>query len=367
MVATAPGQRRWSMGSVLRQMPGHRAWHDSGGLDGMAQRPGDGGRRADVPGWARPALAACLLAVVAAGLRVTVPAPALNGPFRHDGLAVGVALEAVLACLLVALIVRGARAPRDALLAARLRKMLLYVVVAGLVVIPMIYALSRHVPALPPRTPNLKVAPPRAGRLHPRTAGPNVVPLIVAIILGVLALAVLVYFAVLLVRRRFWLGFRGREAGFGIEPAEADDESDLREAVESGRSALRRFDDAKAAIIACYVAMEESLERAGTARAAADTPDELLARAAGSGLVRTGAAARLTALFYEARFSSHPMPLEQRDEAQRALAELADSLRDLEPAEAGTATGAGTTGTAAGARTAGGAADAGGTKGGGGG
>ena len=94
--------------------------------------------------------------------------------------------------------------------------------------------------------------------------------------------------------------------------------------------------------------MEESLERAGTARAAADTPDELLARAAGSGLVRTGAAARLTALFYEARFSSHPMPLAQRDEAQRALAELADSLRDLEHA------GAGTAGTAGSADTAGG-------------
>jgi hypothetical protein len=29
------------------------------------------------------------------------------------------------------------------------------------------------------------------------------------------------------------------------------------------------------------------------------------------------------------------MPLAQRDEAQRALAELADSLRDLEPADAG--------------------------------
>jgi hypothetical protein len=333
----------------------------------MAQRPGDGGRRADVPGWARPALAACLLAVVAAGLRVTVPAPALNGPFRHDGLAVGVVLEAVLACLLVALIIRGARAPRDALLAAQLRRILLYVVVAGLVAIPLTYVLSRHVPTLPPRPAKVKTTPPRTGQLHPRAAGHNVIPLTVAIILGLLALAVLVYFAVLLVRRRFWLGFRSREAGFGIEPAEADDESDLREAIESGRSALRRFDDAKAAIIACYVAMEESLERAGTARSAADTPDELLARAAGSGLVRTGAAARLTALFYEARFSSHPMPLAQRDEAQRALAELADSLRDLEPAEAGTATGAGTTGTAAGARTAGGAADAGGTKGGGGG
>ena len=65
----------------------------------MAQRPGDGGRRADVPGWARPVLAACLLAVVAAGLRVTVPAPALNGPFRHDGLAVGVVLEAEHTCM----------------------------------------------------------------------------------------------------------------------------------------------------------------------------------------------------------------------------------------------------------------------------
>jgi Domain of unknown function (DUF4129) len=324
-------------------MPGHRAWRDSGGLDGMAQRPGDGGRRADVPGWARLVLAACLLAVVAAGLRVTVPAPALNGPFRHDGLAVGAVLEAVLACLLIALIVRGARAPRDALLAARLRKVLLYVVVAGLVAIPMMYVLSRHVPTLPPRAPNLKTPPPKTGRLRPRSAGPDVVPLIVAIILGLLALAVLVYFGVLLLRRRFWLGFRRRETGFGIEPAEADDESDLREAVESGQSALRRFDDAKAAIIACYVAMEESLARAGTARAVADTPDELLGRAAASGLVRTGAAARLTALFYEARFSSHPMPLAQRDEAQQAVAELADSLRDLEPAEPDTVAGAGET------------------------
>jgi uncharacterized protein DUF4129 len=77
--------------------------------------------------------------------------------------------------------------------------------------------------------------------------------------------------------------------------------------------------------------MEESLARAGTARVAADTPDELLARAADQGLVRGNAAARLTALFYEARFSSHPMPLGQRDEAQRALAELADSLSDSAP------------------------------------
>ena len=301
----------------------------------MTQRPGDGGRRADVRGWARPALAACLLAVVAAGLRVSVPAPALDGPFRHDALAVGAVLEAVLACLLAALIVRGLRAPRDALLAAQLRKMLLYVVVAGLVAIPLSYVLTRNVPPLRPVRPlKLKAAPSGHSHLLHPAGGPSIGVLIVAIILAVLVAAGLVYVVVRLLRGRVWRGFRRREAGVAVEPAEGDDESELREAVASGRSALRRFDDAKAAIIACYVAMEQSLARAGTARAVADTPDELLARAGRLGLVRTDAAARLTALFYEARFSSHPMPLAQRDEAQQALAELADSLRDLKPAEA---------------------------------
>ena len=54
----------------------------------------------------------------------------------------------------------------------------------------------------------------------------------------------------------------------------AEDPEDLREAVESGRSALRTVDDARAAIIACYVAMETSLAERGTARGVADTPDE---------------------------------------------------------------------------------------------
>jgi hypothetical protein len=80
------------------------------------------------------------------------------------------------------------------------------------------------------------------------------------------------------------------------------------------------------------VAMEQSLAEAGTARAAADTPDELLTRAAARGLVRGGAAARLTGLFYEARFSSHLMVRSQRDDAEQALADLAASLTGLAPA-----------------------------------
>jgi Domain of unknown function (DUF4129) len=113
---------------------------------------------------------------------------------------------------------------------------------------------------------------------------------------------------------------------FGEDDLIAEDSADLREAVESGRSALRALDDARAAIIACYVAMEASLAERGAGRGAADTPDELLARATTSKIVRGTAAARLTRLFYEARFSSHPLDQAQRQAAEQALDELAQAL-----------------------------------------
>ena len=150
-------------------------------------------------------------------------------------------------------------------------------------------------------------------------------------ILYALLIVVLVAAVVLSVwwARRFRPSFGTSSDGFI-----AEDPEDLREAVESGRSALRTVDDARAAIIACYVAMENSLAERGAARAVADTPDELLARATKSGLVRGTAAARLTALFYEARFSSHPLGRGQRDAAEQALDELAAALAAAEAARA---------------------------------
>lgn len=106
---------------------------------------------------------------------------------------------------------------------------------------------------------------------------------------------------------------------------------ELRDAVESGRAALAEVDDARAAIIACYVAMERSLAERGTQRSAADTPDELLARAVAAGTVRGPAASRLTALFYEARFSTHPVAASQRTGARAALDELAAELAAATP------------------------------------
>jgi hypothetical protein len=108
---------------------------------------------------------------------------------------------------------------------------------------------------------------------------------------------------------------------------------ELREAVNEGRAALARIDDARAAIIACYLAMEGRLADRGTARTAADTPDELLARAVAAGTVRGRSASRLTALFYEARFSTHPLDASQRDAASAALDELAAELAAAKAAE----------------------------------
>jgi hypothetical protein len=332
-------------------------------MNGMSQQRPQAARWRGGP-WgssgARVAVAACLLVLIGAGLRATVPAPRLDGPFRQDGLGIGAVLEAVLVCVAIALWVRHRQAPRDAVVAARLRRLLAYVVAAGLIAIPALYLASRAGKAtLRPVKP--VPAPSATGHGHVQGAGhlPVAVAIVLVIVIGLLAAGLIYLIARFLWRHRGpWSGLRGRARDFPVPASGDDDEPGLRNAVESGYSALRRLDDARAAIIACYVAMEQSLADAGTARAAADTPDELLARAAAHGLVRGGAAARLTALFYEARFSSHPMVRSQRDDAQHALAELAASLGSGPEAETaagpGEPSGAGAAGGAGGANGAGG-------------
>jgi len=296
---------------------------------------GSGGGAARGWGPGRVALAACLLALTAVGLRGTVPAATVNGAYRHDGLPIAAGAEAVLACLLVALLIRGSRAPDNAVIAAQLRRLLTYIVAIALIAIPVAYVFdtTAHVHLSPRRVQHgagSQGTPARVPRSHHLISDR-----IVVIILFVLIAVILIYLIARFIAayRGTWIGWRRRADAAAIDASpDGDDEEQLREAVESGQSALGQLDDARAAIIACYAAMEQTLARAGTARATADTPDELLARAAGQGLIRTGAAARLTALFYEARFSSHPMPPARRDAARQALAELAASLADSEPA-----------------------------------
>jgi len=267
-----------------------------------------------------------------------VTRPRWNGPLRHDGLVIGLALEVILGVLLLLTYRRRARAMRGGVpvndVAAKLRGFLVLVLGAGMIAVAVAIFVSLHLHlgggAQPAPTFTVRPKPTRTPRPQGAQPGGSFhVP--VTVILYVLLVVLLVAAVLLSIwwSRRFGPSFGGRTSGFL-----AEDPEDLREAVESGRQALRTVDDARAAIIACYLAMETSLAERGAARAVADTPDELLARATASGLVRGTAAARLTALFYEARFSSHPLGRGQRDAAEQALDELAAALAAPEPREA---------------------------------
>ena len=118
----------------------------------------------------------------------------------------------------------------------------------------------------------------------------------------------------------------GRHRASAAQQGPGAKPSPLAAAVAAGSSALERSPGAREAIIACYAAMEEALAAAGSPRRAADTPEELLERAVGDGVVRTPAARRLTTLFREARFSRHDLADAQRHDARAALDEISGDL-----------------------------------------
>ena len=321
----------------MRSQPGTtgraEAPEDTGGpRDGRT--PEGAPRRTFDQAWPLVLPLALLIILGLAGLRGTVAAPRWSGSVRHDGVAIGLALEVILGVLLLLTYRRRSRATRAAMLtgvpvndvAAKLRGVLIFVLVSGMIGVAVAMVESLHLRVQVPKVPQ-SALPPRIRStikpIHAPRSYPFHFPL--AVSLYVLLIVLLVAAVLLSI---WWARRFARRPSFGGRHGDviAEDPEDLREAVESGRSALRTVDDARAAIIACYVAMENSLAQRGAARAVADTPDELLARATSSGLLRGTAAARLTELFYEARFSSHPLGRGQRDAAEQALDELAAAL-----------------------------------------
>ena len=112
----------------------------------------------------------------------------------------------------------------------------------------------------------------------------------------------------------------------GDWPPETDSKPSLQDALSAGTAALRDGANPRTAIIACYAAMEGSLAGAGAAPVASDTPDEVLARAASGGLIRSAAAGELTGLFRQARYGHRDMAEGERAAAQGALTRLRADL-----------------------------------------
>jgi hypothetical protein len=301
---------------------------EAAGPPGRQARPG--GQGGPVPA-ARLALVAAAVAVVLAGVRAAVPATGWDeGPWHSRGIPLGLGLELVFIALLVAVELRRRRQPAAGQPAAGLRVVLRAALLVCVIGIPVLILLNNagrlraHPPRpiVPPRLRGLPTARPHAVAVSHGGGGSAALVLYVLLAAALLAAIVI---CVLLLRRRARDGWS--DDGEIVDEG-GEDEEELRRAVQSGQAALHEVDDARLAIIACYVAMEHSLARAGTVRGDAETPDELLGRAAAAGLSRGGEAARLTELFYEARFSSHPVPPQRREEARHALEVLAGGLRE---------------------------------------
>jgi hypothetical protein len=91
-----------------------------------------------------------------------------------------------------------------------------------------------------------------------------------------------------------------------------------------------RSREPRAAIIACYAAMERELSRVpGAVPQAFDTPTEVLARAVENHALRGDSAAELVNLFEEARFSPHVMSEAHRESALDVLQLVLADLRSL--------------------------------------
>ncbi|MGV9267251.1 DUF4129 domain-containing protein [Kitasatospora sp. NPDC003701] len=179
--------------------------------------------------------------------------------------------------------------------------------------------------------------PPRLGD----PASESLLMTVLLVLLGVLAVAVVVALVVAAVLLLWRLRPSRRRPPTALPAAPARSQDALAAAVVTARRALTG-DDARAAVIACYAAMEASLAESGLSRRAPDSPTELLERAVADDRVDPVHARVLTALFREARYSTHPMDRTQVNRAQTALDALAERLaaRDDLPPEPVAAVGA---------------------------
>lgn len=99
----------------------------------------------------------------------------------------------------------------------------------------------------------------------------------------------------------------------------ADARRGLAARLAAATDALHGDGDPRRAIIACYGELERGFAAAGSAPRGADTPAEVLARAASAGLVRSRSAADLTGLFRRARYGDDPMTTADSATAEHAL------------------------------------------------
>jgi hypothetical protein len=266
--------------------------------------------------------------VAAAGLRA-------RGPFSHaanqaaagaSGTTLAIALStaegvAVIAFLTVLASIRPRRKPKRDEEPPRPNipwwaKALAVTAALAALVAPFAVLFSRKLRPL--TTKPLSASAPGAGTGSLRTTPPPSAPIWPVIVGMVLAIAIVLTLTLLARRTR-------------PGPAETSNRNRMTRLLDSlaaGSAALTAVREPRAAIIACYTAMERGFAAAGPAAApaAADTPAEVLARASRAGIVSAGPAETLTGLFRLARYSTQPVTSADSRVAAQALTEMRTDL-----------------------------------------
>jgi hypothetical protein len=104
------------------------------------------------------------------------------------------------------------------------------------------------------------------------------------------------------------------------------EEEALNHAIAAGVEGLESETDPRRAVIKAYAGMEHALAEDGLPRLQSETPVEYLRRALERQSASTAATTRLTALFEQAKFSTHVIDESMRRDALAALGDLRTEL-----------------------------------------
>jgi len=131
--------------------------------------------------------------------------------------------------------------------------------------------------------------------------------------------------------RNSWLSIREVERDTDDADALAARREEVIAALDEGIAQLATDRDARSAVIACWVRLEEVAHRAGTPRLAADAPADFVARLLAAHQVSRSALTSLADLYRAARYSTATIDSEMRDQAIAALGHIRNELLASRP------------------------------------
>jgi hypothetical protein len=137
-----------------------------------------------------------------------------------------------------------------------------------------------------------------------------------------LVLAVFLLWHLIVIRRRPFQRYE-RDLDGTPEPLSA---RDVVTALDDAIARLAGEGDARSAVIACWVRLEQAARAAGTPRALSDAPADLVTRVLGAHPVSKPALTSLADLYRTARYSAKPIDNPMRERALSALTTIRSEI-----------------------------------------